>query len=184
MGGLRRNPENVADSRNQLARTEGFGDVSVATGVEGLKAVRFLSLGGKKNDGRLAQSFVLADLAAEIEAADPRQHNVEKKQRRVRHGCHGNHRRPGEKRGDLVAGGSQVVLDQARHIGIVFHDVDQIGASAGCPVASKGSMPEREPQRSPKLAYKTCLQRLCLDSPTRTLEGLCCSNVAPVLKES
>src|SRR5208282_2736992 len=80
-GDFRRNAEDVADTRNQFAGTERFGDVSVATGVEGPKAVRFLSSGGKKNDGRLGQLFVLADLAAEIEAADPGQHNIEQKQR-------------------------------------------------------------------------------------------------------
>src|SRR5260370_1419871 len=127
--GIRLNAENVADARNQLTGTERFGDVSVSASVEGLKAVRFLSFGGKKNDGRLAQSLVLADLAAEIEAAQPRQHDIEKKQRRLCHGCHWNHRRPGEKCGDLVSRGSQVVFDQARYIRIVFHDVDQIGAT-------------------------------------------------------
>src|SRR4029077_4117480 len=125
-GGIRLNPKNVADARNQLTGTKGFGDVSVSTGVESLKAIWLLSSGGKKNDWRFPQAFVLADLAAEIEAAHPGKHNIKKKQCRLRLGCHGNHWRPGEKRGDFVSGGSQVVFDQLRHIGIVFHDVDQI----------------------------------------------------------
>src|ERR1700687_1690861 len=53
-GGVRLNAENVADARNQLTGTEGFGDVSVSAGVEGLKAIRLLSSGGKKNDWCLA----------------------------------------------------------------------------------------------------------------------------------
>jgi len=72
---------------------------------------------------------VLADLAADIEAADSGQHDIEKKQRRLRHGGLGNDGSPGEKCGDLVTGGSQVVFDQARHIRIVFHYVDQIGVT-------------------------------------------------------
>lgn len=51
--GIRRNAENVADSRKQLARAEGFGDVSVASGVEGLKAVRFRVLAERKMMGVL-----------------------------------------------------------------------------------------------------------------------------------
>ena len=80
---------------------------------------------------------MLANLAAEIEAADAGQHNIEKKQRWLRPGRHGNHRRPREKCGDLVSGGSQVEFDQARHIGIVFHDVDQVGAT---PIAGRVQM--------------------------------------------
>src|SRR6202171_6470075 len=57
--GVRLNPKNVADARNQLTGTEGFGDVSVSAGVESLKAIRLLSSGGKKNDWRLSQSFRL-----------------------------------------------------------------------------------------------------------------------------
>src|SRR6202171_5071116 len=78
-GGIRLNPKNVADARNQLTGTEGFGDVSVTAGVESLKAIRLLSSGGKKNDWRLSQLFVLTYLGAEIEAAHPGEHNIEKK---------------------------------------------------------------------------------------------------------
>src|ERR1700675_751762 len=87
-GSIRLNPKNVADARNQLPWTEWFRDVSVSTRVEGLKAIRLLSSGGKKNDWRLAQSFVLTNLAAQIEAAHPGKHNIEKKERWLGLGCH------------------------------------------------------------------------------------------------
>src|SRR3984885_5694777 len=72
---FRSDAEHVADTGKQFARTEGFGDVSVAADVKRLQAVGFLGSGGKKNDGSLGQLFVLANLAAEIEAADAGQHN-------------------------------------------------------------------------------------------------------------
>jgi len=62
--------QQLADTAAQRTRVDGFGDVAVATRVEGLQAVRFLSSGGKKNHGCFAQSFVLPDLPAQIEAAD------------------------------------------------------------------------------------------------------------------
>ncbi len=174
-GGIRLNAKNVADSRNQFTRTERFGDVSVSAGVEGLKAIRFLSSGGKKDDWRFTQSFVLTDLAAEIEAAHPGEHDVEKKQRWLRLGCHWNHWSPGEKCGDLISGGSQVVLDQLRHIGIVFHDVDQIRVARFVCRLQMIHGEEESLTRS---------RRAHIDSFNLTLEGLCCGNVAAVLKES
>src|SRR5258707_12902427 len=104
-GGIRLNAKNVADSRNQFTRTERFGDVSVSAGVEGLKAIRFLSSGGKKNDWCFTQSFVLTYLAAEIEAAHSGEHDVEKKQRWLRLGCHSNHWRTRQKCAHFMSGG-------------------------------------------------------------------------------
>jgi hypothetical protein len=79
--------------------------------------------------GVLAQPFVLADLAAEIESVDPGQHDIEKKERRLGHGGLGNDRRPGEKCGNFISGRPQVVFDQLGHIRIVFDDIDQIGVT-------------------------------------------------------
>ncbi len=118
--------QDVADSGDQLTRTEGLGDVAIAAEVEGLQAVGFLGAGGQENDGRFAQALVLANLAAEIESADAGQHDIEQEERGLHHGGLGNYGGSGEKGGDFVSGGAQVVFDEARHIGIVFDHVDQI----------------------------------------------------------
>src|SRR5271166_2299865 len=83
-GSLGLNAQNVADARNQLARAERLGNVPIAPRIERLQAVGFLRSSRQKNYGSLAQLLVLANLAAEVEAANPRQHDVEQKQRRLR----------------------------------------------------------------------------------------------------
>src|ERR1700722_5643095 len=73
-GSFRLGPKHVADAGNQFTRTERLGDVSVSANIESLQAIRFQSLGGEEYDGSSRQLLVLANLAAEIEAADTGQH--------------------------------------------------------------------------------------------------------------
>ena len=121
------NAENVANARDEFAGAEGLGDVTVASDVEGLEAVGFLSFGGKKNDRSLGEAFVLPDLAAEIESVDAGQHDIQKKERRPSESGLRKDGRSGEKRGNFVTGGAQVVFDELGDVGIVFDDVNQIG---------------------------------------------------------
>src|ERR1035441_1543389 len=124
---FRRNAENVAHPGNQFTWTERLGDVTIASEVEGLQPVRLLSSRRKKNNGSLGQLFVLADLAAQIEAADSGKHDVEQKQRGLNFGSHGKNGGPGKKCGNLEASGAQVVFDELRDVEIILDNVDQIG---------------------------------------------------------
>jgi len=83
IGRLGLGAKNVADPRDQFARAKGFGDVTIAASVESLDAIGLLRASRKKNDGSFAEMLVLANLAAEIETADSRQHDIEQEKRRV-----------------------------------------------------------------------------------------------------
>src|SRR5262249_41665189 len=120
----RRTAEDIADPHNQLPGAEGLGDVPVSTQIKSVDAVHFLAAGRKEDDRRLGKPFVLADLTAEIKAADAGKHDVQQEQRWL-HRLRGSHdRRAGEKSRDAVAGVAQIVLDQARDIGVVLYDKD------------------------------------------------------------
>src|SRR5579862_3922436 len=64
IGRFRLHSEHVAHPRDQFARTERLGDVSVAADIESLQPVWFLSPRREEDDRRLAQSLVLPDLPA------------------------------------------------------------------------------------------------------------------------
>jgi hypothetical protein len=67
---------------DELARTEGFGDVVVATKFQTAYSIRFFGPGCQKYDRGLGKCFVLAYLAAEIKTVDAREHDIEQKKRR------------------------------------------------------------------------------------------------------
>jgi len=108
--------------------SEFFGALKAA-GIERLQAVWFLSSRGKKYDGRFGQLFVLPNLTAQIEAADPGQHNIEQKQRWLRPGRHWNDRRTGEKCRNLITCGSQIVFNQLRYVRVILDDIDEVRIS-------------------------------------------------------
>src|ERR1051326_7255063 len=65
------------NARDQLARAEGLGHVVVAADLQAEDAVDFVGAGCEKQYRRARQHCGLADLAAELEAIDIGQHDVQ-----------------------------------------------------------------------------------------------------------
>ena len=121
--------QDVAYPRDQFARAEWLGDVTIPADFKGLHTVRFLGARGKKNHRDAGKAFVLADLPAEIESVHAGQHDIEQEKSGLVRGRRRNHRRSGEESRDVIAGVSEVVFDQAGNIQIIFHDKDEIAVA-------------------------------------------------------
>jgi hypothetical protein len=67
---------------------------------------------------------VLANLAAEIESIDLWEHDVEKEERRLIRSSHLHYPSARQKSGHVISGIMKIMLDQLRHIRVVFHDVN------------------------------------------------------------
>lgn len=165
-------PQNVTNARNELAGTEWFGDIAVAPGVEGLQTIHFLGAGGKKDNRRLTELFVLTNLATEVEAVHFRQHDIEEKQRRGEKSGRRNDRCAGEKSGNVESGGAQVMFNEARDVDIVFDDINEIRVTRIVYRLQGVHVPKRK-----KWLF------LEWETDSATLKGPCCWNVALVLKE-
>src|SRR3984885_10323059 len=74
--------QNGLDAGDQLARSEGFGDVVVGAQLEAVDAVVLRRARGEKDDWDDAEGRVQPEPAAEIEAIAAGYHDVEQEERR------------------------------------------------------------------------------------------------------
>ena len=120
--GALRAPEQRAGAGHQLVRAEGLGDVVVRAELEPDDAIGFLRARREHDDGNGVRFRVGADRAADFEAVDLRQHQVEDEQvgwmggdGRQRVAARRNHLR----REACLA---QIARDEISDIPVVFHD--------------------------------------------------------------
>jgi hypothetical protein len=117
--------QNRPHARDQLARPERLGHVVVGAHLETDHDVRFLALGGQHHDRRPARLLALAQAAADLEAVQPGQHQVQQDQLRL----------PADglleallavRRGeDAEALALEVVPDHLDDVGVVLDDQDR-----------------------------------------------------------
>ena len=115
------------DARHQLARAEGLGDVIVAADFETQHAVHFFGARREKHHRSARQHGGLADLAAQLEAVDVGQHDVEHDEIRLAflqglQGSLGSAENLG-----LITVAGKVVVQQRGEFGLVLHDGDSLG---------------------------------------------------------
>jgi len=70
-------PQNGFDAGQQLARAKGLDHVIVRAQLEPQDAVEFLALGGDENNGKRAQTAVLAEGAADLQTVLVREQDVQ-----------------------------------------------------------------------------------------------------------
>ena len=124
LGPSLRAAEQGPDARHQLARAERLGDVVVGPQLEADDAVRLLGAGREHDDGQRAGLGGAAQRAADLEAVDAGQHEIEDHQVR--------HARPDRlERLAAVAEGvghvprpRQVALEQFGDVSVVFDNQD------------------------------------------------------------
>ena len=141
-GDIRPAAQRIADPHDQLPGAERLRDISIAANLECVNTIGFLSSGGKEHDRDPCKLFILANLAAQVEAVDSWQHDVQQKQSWLRGHGRRNHRRPRKESGDLIPGHAEVVFDEAGNIQIVFHDHQRL--AAGQPPARLDHRPEED----------------------------------------
>ena len=112
------------DAGDELARGEGLGDVVVGAELEAVDAVVLGGARGEEDDGDDAEGGVLAEAPAEVEAVAAGHHDVEQEEGgRLAFGV-GDDAADGEVGADGEAGALQVILHQARDVGVIFQHKD------------------------------------------------------------
>ena len=130
-GGALEAAEDGLDPGQQLAGREGLGDVVVGAELEAEDAVVFSSTGGDEDDGDGAEGGVIAQAAADVEAVSPGNHDVEQEEGgRLALGV-GDEACGGGVDAGRKAGGFQVMLDQARDIGVILKHKDGLAQVRG-----------------------------------------------------
>ena len=125
--GAMRAAQQRADAGHHFVRAERLGDVVVGAELEPDDAIGFLGLRRQHDDRDRRGVGVGPDRAAQLQAVEPGQHQVEHHQvgrvaLDLRHDV-----APGRDQRRQEAGLAQVVLEQAADIGIVFGDEDPCG---------------------------------------------------------
>ena len=122
--------ENGANARLQLARTEGFGQIVVGADLQSDDAIHLLAARGQHQDRRLGAR---ADRAADLEAVDVGQHDVEDDGVERRAVERGEPVATGEAALDDEAGGGQVVRDHGGQPRVVVDDEKPLRHNASEP---------------------------------------------------
>src|SRR5580658_9443548 len=130
-GGALEAAEDGLDAGEQLAGRERFGDVVVSAEFKAEDAVVFSGTGGDEDDGDGAEGGMIAQAAADVEAVSAGNHDIEEeKGGGLALGLGGEIGGGGIDAGGK-AGGFQVMLDQARDIGVILKHKDGLAQSRG-----------------------------------------------------
>ncbi len=126
-----RPPEDCLDARPELPRAERLGDVIVGSHVEPEHLFCLVSLGRQHDDRRRDPSAT--EIAADVEAVLPRQHQVEQNQVPIRFASTRRRMYPVGDDLDRVPFGSEVITQAHRNIRLVLDDQDarHCGTSPG-----------------------------------------------------
>ncbi len=119
-----RPPQQRTGAGHQLANTERLGEIIVRAAFQPEHLVAFFAAGGEHQDRHILVRALAAHRAADRNAVDTRQHQVEDDQiKRLGGGAH-QRLLPVGNRLDLETFEAEVELDQLADVGFVFDDQD------------------------------------------------------------
>ncbi len=109
-----------AHARDHFVRAERLGDVVVGAQLQPDDAVRLFGAGGEHDDRHGGRARVAAQRAADLEAVEAGQHQVEQHEIRQRPAHRRQHLGPGMQQVHGKPGAAQAVAEQVRDVVVVF----------------------------------------------------------------